>query len=64
VFDHHHGVAVVAKAVQHIEQLLDIGEVQACGRLVEDIQGLAGVALGQLAGQLDPLGFTAGQGRG
>ncbi len=61
VFDHHHGVAVVTKAVQHVEQLLDIGEVQACGRLVEDIQGLAGVALGQLAGQLDPLGFTAGQ---
>jgi hypothetical protein len=45
------GVAVVAQAMQHVEQLLDIREVQAGGRLVEDVQGLAGIALGQLAGQ-------------
>lgn len=45
VLDHHHGVAVIAKTMQHVEQLLDIGEVQAGGRFVEDVQGLAGVAL-------------------
>jgi hypothetical protein len=55
------GVAVVAQAMQHVEQLLDIREVQAGGRLVEDVQGLAGIALGQLARQLDPLRFAAGQ---
>ena len=59
VFDHHHGVAVIAQAVQHVEQLLDVREVQAGGRLVEDVQGLAGVALAQLARQLDPLRLTA-----
>ena len=46
VLDHHHCVAVIAQPVQHVEQLLDIVEVQAGGRLVEDVEGVAGVALG------------------
>jgi len=37
VFDHHHGVAVVAQAMQHGEQLADIVEVQAGGRFVQYI---------------------------
>ena len=39
-------------------------KVQAGGGFVEDVEGAAGVALGQLAGQLDPLRFTAGEGGG
>ena len=35
--------------------------MQAGGGLVQDIDGLAGGALGQLGGQLDPLGLAAGQ---
>ncbi|CVG16775.1 Uncharacterised protein [Serratia marcescens] len=47
--------------MQHRQQLLDIGEVQAGGRFVEDIQRLAGAALRQLARQLDALRLTAGE---
>ena len=49
------------KSMQHVQQLLDIGKMQAGGRLIEDVQRFAGVALGQLARQLDPLRFTARQ---
>ena len=44
VLDHHDRVAVVAQAVQHGEQVLDVVEVQAGGRLVEDVERAAGVA--------------------
>ena len=47
VFDDNHSVALVAQVVKDAEQLLDIVEVQASGRFVEDVEGAAGVALGQ-----------------
>ncbi|MNJ81959.1 hypothetical protein D3C77_810540 [compost metagenome] len=62
MLDHDDRVAVVAQSMQYIEQLLDVREVQTGGWLVEDVQGLAGIALGQLAGQFHPLGLTTGQG--
>ncbi|MCY1440584.1 hypothetical protein D9M71_568670 [compost metagenome] len=61
MLDHHHGIAVVAQAMQYVQQLLDIGKVQTGSRFVEDVQGLAGIALGQFARQLHPLRLTAGQ---
>ena len=51
MLDDHDGVALIAQLMQHRQQLLDIGEVQAGGRFVEDIQRLAGAALRQLARQ-------------
>ncbi|MNC67965.1 hypothetical protein D3C75_1185110 [compost metagenome] len=51
---------MVTQAVEHVEQLLDIGEVQAGGRLVENVQRLASISLGQFTGQLDPLRLAAG----
>src|SRR5512135_1848248 len=36
VLDHDHGVAVVAQAVQHLQQQVDVVEVQSRRRLVED----------------------------
>ena len=48
VLDHHHGVALVDQAVEHLEQLADVLEVEAGGRLVEDVEGLAGGAARQL----------------
>lgn len=45
VLNHHDGIALIAQLVQHFQQLLDIGEVQTGGRLIEDIQRLAGTAL-------------------
>ena len=59
VLDDDDGVAVVDEPVQHLQQLLDIGEVQAGGGLVEDVDGAAGGPLGQLGGQLHALRLAA-----
>ena len=64
VLDHDDGVAGVAQLVQHPQQQFDIGEVQAGGRLVKDVEGSAGVAFAQLQRQFDALGLAAGQGGG
>ncbi len=63
VLDHQHRVAGVDEVVQHLQQHLDVGEVQAGRRLVEQVERLAGALLHQLAGQLDPLGLAAGERR-
>lgn len=55
VLNDDYGVAPIPQLVQHLEQLLDVVEVQARGRLVQDVEGLAGVAFGELPRQLDPL---------
>ncbi|AFL74418.1 hypothetical protein Thivi_2478 [Thiocystis violascens DSM 198] len=59
--DHDHGIALIAEAVQHVEQMLDIVEVQSGRRLVQDIERASGVALGKLTAELDPLGLAAGK---
>ena len=61
VLDHQHRVAPIDQPVEHGQQLPDVVEVQAGGRLVEDVERLAGVDAGQFGGQLDPLGFAAGE---
>ena len=53
----------VDQPAEHAEQLADVLEVQAGGRLVEDVEGAAGRALLQLGGELDPLRLAAGQRR-
>src|SRR6266550_2878848 len=47
--------------VQHLQQLLDVVEMQARGRLVQDVERAPGGALRQFFCQLDALGFTAGE---
>src|SRR6059036_2928262 len=37
VLDDHHGIALIHQPVQHLEQPPDVGEVQARGRLVQDV---------------------------
>ena len=64
VLDDQHGVAGVDQARQHGEQPADVLEVQAGRGLVEDVDGVAGRALGQLGGQLHPLGLAAREGGG
>ena len=63
VLDHDDRVAVVAQPVQHGEQQLDVVEVQAGRRLVEDVERAAGVALRQLERELHALRLAAGQRR-
>ena len=50
----------VDEAVEQAEEVLDVGEVQAGGRLVEDVDV---ALLGHLRGQLEALALTAGQRR-
>jgi hypothetical protein len=61
VLDDHDRVAVVAQLLDDLEQQLDVVEVQAGGRLVEDVQRAAGVALGQFQRQLHALRLAARQ---
>ena len=63
MLDDDHGVPGLDEPVQHLEQHLHIGEVQAGRRLVEQIQSLAGRALAEFASQLDPLRLAAGERR-
>ena len=52
VLDDDDGVAPIPQLVQYLEQLLDIVEVQPRGRFVQDVEGLAGVPLGELRASL------------
>ena len=61
MFDHKHGIPRVNESVQHFEELLYVGKVQARGRLVKQVESLAGRPLAQLTGQLDALRFAARQ---
>src|SRR5579872_4666434 len=61
VLDDHDTIAEVGETMQHVEQFFDVVEVQAGGGFVEQIQSLAGLALAQLASQLDALRFAARQ---
>src|SRR5450631_3856024 len=62
VLDHDDGVAVVAQSVQHREQQVDVVEVQAGRRLVEDEERAPRVALGELERKLHALRFAPGKG--
>ncbi|STQ08152.1 Uncharacterised protein [Enterobacter cloacae] len=55
----HNSVALIAKLMQNVEQLLDIRKVQTGGRLIENVQRLPGTAFGQLTRQLHALRFTS-----
>ena len=60
VLDDDDRLAGVDEPVEQAEQLLDVGEVEAGGRLVEDVDA---ALLGHLGGHLEPLQLAAGQRR-
>ena len=64
VFDHDHAVALFDQGVEDFEQFADVFEVEAGGGLVQNVEGLAGGSAGEFLGELDALGFAAGQGGG
>ena len=53
---------VLPLSTSFVEQHADVLEVEACGRFVEDVEGLAGVGAGELGGQFDALGLAAAEG--
>ena len=59
VLDDDDRFAGVDEPVEQAEKLLDVGEVEAGGGLVEDIDA---ALLGHVGGQLQPLPLAAGQG--
>ena len=56
-------VAAIDEALQDGKKLPDIVEVQAGGRLIEEIQRAAGVGARELGGELDTLRFAAAKSR-
>jgi hypothetical protein len=58
VLDDDDGLAGVDEPVEQAQQVLDVGKVQAGGRLVEDVNA---ALLGHMGGQLEPLPLAAGQ---
>ena len=63
VLDHDHGIAEVGQAMEHVEELADIVEVEPGGRFVKDVQGFARIGPCELGGQLHALGLAAGKRR-
>ena len=64
VLDDNHRVSGVGQAVQHVQQVLDVGEMQPGGGLVEDVDRVTGGDTRQFFGQFYPLGFAAREGSG
>ena len=64
VLDDDDGIAAVDKFLEYLHQDADVLEVKACGRLVEDVDGLTRVFLRQFGGEFDALALTAGKGGG
>ena len=64
VFDHDDRVPLLDETVEDLEQLVDVVEMQAGRRLVEDVERLARVGPGQLGGEFHPLRFAPRERRG
>ena len=61
VLDHQYAVARSHQPLQNADEPFHVRHMQAGGRLVQQIQGAARVPAAQFGGQLDALGFAAGQ---
>ena len=59
VLDDHHRVAQLDQPIEHVQQLGQVVEVQAGGRLVEQVERLAGIRPRQFGGQLNALRLAA-----
>ena len=64
MFNNHNRVAFAFQTTYDFEQQGNVGEVQAGGGFVEDVERSAGVAFGEFEGEFDALGFAAGEGGG
>src|SRR6266852_6637525 len=61
VLDDEHGVAEINKALQDVEKLSHVVEMQAGSGFVEDVKRAAGLALGKFASEFNTLRFAAGE---
>ena len=61
VLDDQHAVAGVAQAEERGHQALDIAEMQAGGRFVEEVERVRCLRAGEFDGELEPLRLAAGE---
>ena len=64
VLDDEDRIAEAYQPLQHLQQLAHIVEVQASGRLVQQVERASGLALAQFFRQLHALRFAAAERRG
>ena len=60
VFDDDHCVAEIDQAVQHFQQLVNVVEVQAGRRFVENVERAAGAGPGEFGGKFHAVRLAAG----
>ena len=61
MLDDDDGVAEFDESVQHVEEPVDVGEVEAGGRFVEEVERAAGGFFAELGGELDALRLPPGE---
>src|SRR5262245_20220661 len=61
VLDDHDGIALLDEPIEHLEQLLDVREVQPRRRLIQDVERTAGGAAAELGGELHALSLPTRQ---
>ena len=61
MLDDYHRIATVDEFLHHVHENADVLKVQTGGRLVQDEERLARVALAQFGGKLYALALAAGQ---
>lgn len=64
VFDYDEGISGVAEAAEDAEEAVDVGEMEACGGLIEEVDGTAGILTGEFGAEFHSLGLAAGEGCG
>ena len=64
VLNNDDGIATVHEFLEHVHQDADVLEVETSGRLVEDVERLARILLGEFGGQFDALALSAAEGSG
>jgi len=58
MLDNHYCITHIAEPLQDVQEVMDIGEVQAGSRLVKQVQGMAGGGLAEFGGEFYALGLT------
>lgn len=63
VFDGDDGIPFLDEAVQDVEELGDVGEMESGRRFVQNIEGFRSRTFREVERELDALGFASGKGR-
>src|SRR5207253_5566230 len=61
VFNHDHRITRVAQLHQHLQQFLNVGEMQSGRRLIENVKGAPSRLFRKLCSEFYALGFPAGE---